>query len=590
MWQSEPALCGTHELVEAITIMSKPMQQTASSSGNHGRRQTKYKLLSLLFFVTVSIFIGVYVEEFPFLKPVSVVAKIDIKNKQGQISPRSIKRENSHVVIDGKATLQGNLSPSKRRQKSAKAALQKMYDRKAFETKISTAQSVMEMGYPFQWEPCTLHRSFQKKQTPKLQFVIMGGSASSRPALNCREDPIEARFSNVLQANLQQDAAGSLSDMELEVINMSQGSANSAHFGLVLDQLIDPRQADVLIWEGCINDLRTTKQLLFELWLARVDSLYSSVGKDRPPILFLCLWPARKVDRPTSQKILHQGLGTPMIAASNYVDYYRNQQNWNIHAVSVGSVINNTAVAHDTHLLFDDNHHPNCLGVQLIADMIEHAIYSDMASCDADTIEISGYPNKQITVENLFVNPIMNNSQSKTMLENIKERWIRDLWDMFLRKDVRAGSVSPWEPKAKNMTGFRLENREQVMHYPANFNHIIEPGRTDRKMDYILPLCSVGSSLEYVLSEPNLEWLGFGMRTPQAADVTINGRSVTLYRNNKILNNNLHVHNMQSWIHISSRGIPLSKVYTVSVCQKDKESDPYFSQLVGLMLPEITAS
>ena len=542
---------------------SPPEQPTYS--GDRRSAASKARVLKPILFLLSLILLGTLVEDLS-LKPLLRAAFAKL------------------ATVTSKTSTSGSIWDQRRQE--AHEGLQKMKQRGAFETSLTTQDSVLESGFPFQWNKCILRKTLQQKQhgdNNHLQFVLLGGSSSARPADNCRsqDQPEEGRFSNILQTNLQKDTGSASSSINYEIINRSQGSENSAWFGIHITELVDPAETDVLIWEGCINDIYSEKERLFGLWLARVDSLYILAGKERPPILFLCLWPARSGER--LEQVANGGLlAAPMTTASNYVEYHRSpQQGWNIQAVDVGSTIDGKKLANNPKLLFDDDHHPSCLGVALIADMLEHAILSNIASCDEEGDY--SYSTTSANQDTAALPSSTTTSTSSIDSENVAD-WIKDLWKLLMRKDVRVASISPWEPSA-NITGFRMGNLEEVLRCTCAFYHPAKPGRTDRKKNYILPLCSTGSTLRFVFEEPDLEWLGIGLKRSKSAEVKINDIPITVNQNNQVLNNRLQVHHIQSWLRIPTT-VPKSARYTVSVCQKDEATEePRLSQFVGLMLP-----
>jgi hypothetical protein len=521
----------------------------------------------------------------------------------GPTDAEATNKSNPNLLVDTNAE-----AAWKRRQHDAKIALERMKARHAFETStnMTTRETVLNVAFPVNWDPCTLQRIFeakiQKSDTTPLQIVIHGGSISARPASRCnKQDPITCRIGNLLERNLNQESKILLAEEEstdnittpatktkdnqageslsFEVVNMAQGGMTTGWFGLSMDELVDPTRTDVLVWEFCVNDFQSpNKARIFAFWLARIEALLQR----RPPIIFVCVWPFHAGDANGHNSIPEnaENLGQMMNESQPFVEAQK-AKGWNIQAIDVGSTIDRNVVAADPSLLFDDFHHPNTFGVNLVADMLEHAIFSDVATCGSDIHAMTDNLRSASNQENVL--SVIKESTYEDF-DDYHDVWIKDLWRLFVRPDVRMGSVTAWEPKAVATTGLNLENRAQVMKYDvvllANNGHQ-EAGRTDRKNVYILPLCNSGESLKFILLEPDLEWLGL-IVIPTAIETTINDVIVEF---NKIGPKKWDFPGSLSLLHLSG-AVPVSARYELCICQKDISVGPNFSQLIGLMPPK----
>jgi hypothetical protein len=159
---------------------------------------------------------------------------------------------------------------------------------------IQALDEISQRGFVTQWGKCVLANAWRHPTRP-LQVVLLGGSSSARPADHCgsEEDPRSGRYSNILQADLQQQL-----QTEVTVHNMAQGSTTSIWNGLVLEHLLPPKgNVDLLIWEHAINDHAQSAEGdphdMLRFWLSRVQHVFRKnplQSRTPPPILILYLW------------------------------------------------------------------------------------------------------------------------------------------------------------------------------------------------------------------------------------------------------------------------------------------------------------
>jgi len=158
------------------------------------------------------------------------------------------------------------------RQSHAQQGLKRMEQNKVFEMpmEVITRNAVLGKGFPRHWAPCALERILQRKRAKgepaHLNMVVVGGSSSSRPGVDCRlptnsTNRKDGRYSNQLEYRFQVEKEineksgrkvppGTLSG---SVINRAQGGTCSVTNAILLDNMIDPYTTDVIIWEFLIN-------------------------------------------------------------------------------------------------------------------------------------------------------------------------------------------------------------------------------------------------------------------------------------------------------------------------------------------------
>ena len=330
----------------------------------------------------------------------------------------------------------------------------------------------------------------------------------------------------------------------------------------MLDELVDAHLlhgADVLIVEYGINDalggttklpFRTDKHLaqMMNMWLWRVWSLFHSSGRNPPPILFVYLWDANFYHPSTNttsghsripgydintEHLLRHGLGqTSWKAQQDVLRHYRNF-GWSIGAINVGAVANQIAISENPGLLLDDKHHPNCDGMHLIAGMIRHFMYSDLAQC---TISQQHAYNAS-TVQPMTFSPSNEYAANSSAFELAK---------LLLDKHVTVGSIMEWEPNvgSSSLTLGKDSEYFNVSHLEADYGTKSYPWRADRKQSFTLPPCESSPNTEsqpepvcFTLLEPQLKWLGIGYHifSPQAAEDTNQRAVIEMTLNDEII-------------------------------------------------------
>ena len=158
------------------------------------------------------------------------------------------------------------------RQQYAQQLLQSMDERKAFETTFSNRRDTLQQGFLRSWEPCVLERIIQQKEmllgtnntsSRSLNVVVVGGSASARPANKCQlpnNVSTSGRYSDRLEWNLQKEHPVERRDSgsynifpHFQVFNRAQGTCGSTVNAILIDNLIEASTTDVVIWEFLIN-------------------------------------------------------------------------------------------------------------------------------------------------------------------------------------------------------------------------------------------------------------------------------------------------------------------------------------------------
>jgi hypothetical protein len=162
----------------------------------------------------------------------------------------------------------------------------------------------------------------------------------------------------------------------------------------------------------------------------------------------------------------------PLNYTGELIDKHR-AMGWDIAVINVGGSVNKTAVASDPSLMFDDNHHPSCEAVKLIADMMQHVLYSNLAtSCTIDAAKQCStdmpQPESQPSVNPWSTQPGVP-----------KEGGL--LWADLYREDAVFGSISLIKPSLDNVTNLRAASLDHVWSWPVMLTGDIGPGRQDRK-------------------------------------------------------------------------------------------------------------
>jgi len=245
---------------------------------------------------------------------------------------------------------------------------------------------------------------------------------------------------------------------------------------------------------------------------------------------------------------------------------------WDIQVVNVGAAVNSTVLARNVKYLFDDNHHPGCNGVHLISDLIQHAIYTNLAAtCPTNPPAL---PTEHFPIP-----------AHKEILGDVSPQW-NDLWTDLFRHDARIGSYTPWKPTA-NITDLHLANRQAIDEFETYNLGKSSIFRTDRKPGYIIPSCKNASTppINFVLDEPDLKWIGLSHDMDNTLRVSINNMTVKV-KDDASWNIAGKVW-FRQWIHLPTRKVPQADSYTLTLC---KRVDAFVGLLhiVAVMLPPNT--
>lgn len=459
---------------------------------------------------------------------------------------------------------------------------------------------VLEHGYPMHWDSCTvpdtLFQVMQAKPRP-LGITIFGGSLSARAGENCQasKDIQHGRYSNQLQDLLDSTNDTSASSRLFKVHNMAQGGVDSVWFGLHMDILLDPNRTDLLIWEFAVNDHHNsgadwgnganpqTHRQKLDFWFRSVHRIYrhnSSSSGPPPPILLLYLWEYGVGLRPGMH--LHstqKGLQSSVFTDSwSLIQQYRDL-GWNIQVVNVGASIDRQKFVSNPKLLLDDLHHPSCGGGRIIANMLQHAIYSNIASCNMTSALLDDIRNKEHQSSVLpSLPPLPVNPTTE-----LGERLVQD----HNNNNMRISSWTNWLPNT-GTSSLRMGHNSTIVLEPMVQN--INPAavletRSDRKNSYIIPLCDDDDDdatggrpgpLTFHLLEPNLRWLGLDL-SHGGVNVTINSNPPFSAQPNGKATSGLEW--IFTWIQIKST----FSNYTVSFCKLQTNSEVFLHGLVAMM-------
>ncbi|CAB9510352.1 expressed unknown protein [Seminavis robusta] len=437
---------------------------------------------------------------------------------------------------------------------------------------VSSKDYFLEHGFPRQWKPGSLERILHQKGNKKtgLTMAILGGSASARAANNCSssttfyttnsnddDDLYGGRYSNQLQERWNVMTASSTAQQSyphLEVVNLAQGATDSVTNALMLDQLIDPRSTDVLLWEFHINDHHGSLEeqvRKLDFWLTRVRVLYHN--QPPPPIVLLYLWEFQinaqngKWIQRTNGTIINQRVVNSVI--HNLLDT-PSYSNWDIGVINVGAVINRTTIMAHSSRLFDDRHHPSCQAVGIIADMIQYFLVSNLLSSSLVRSNNDTTANDTTTGTTISSSitsfrgsaastNIYTNTQS-VLSPDIPLEW-KELWTDLFDANTTVGSLSPWVPRGQFgnhtnsasssvTTNLHIANRHDIDQQPLALEHRVDKRRADRKYGYKVFHCDATPSFRIKLLESRLKWIGLAFGT-QAPVITING--IRLHNDNQ---------------------------------------------------------
>ncbi|CAB9518414.1 expressed unknown protein [Seminavis robusta] len=519
-----------------------------------------------------------------------------------------ISMEHSHALIKNMSGMIRGSTGSQlknnfqERKMFAQQALDLMEHEAVFESTLTNSKTVLERGFPFQWDPCTLLSIFRQNDehgTPSdpLKIVFLGETATARAADSCTpkgsDDPLEGRFTNILKRSLENDSDMLVEDhqdikIDFEVSNLAQGGVGSVYSAMTLDSKVDPANVDVLVYEFFINDNWNADHadvIKLEMWLIRVKAFFERKGQKVPPIMLLFLWEENIGMEHMKNKVLKHGLDKPLFGAWKAIERYK-KQGWNIQALSVGSTFEKMfAIASNPGLIVDDQHHPNCFSVHHIADMIRHAIYTDMATCK----ELPLRDARQPIVEHRSA------WRDNLLSEFDAEPDTKNILDFLLREDIKVASLTPWQPPIVGSTDLSIGNVEELKGYQiAQTSPQVDepfPSREDRRRGFPIPACSTHQGgVTFVLKEPNLEWLGVNLHPIgegvdiEAVEWTVNGHTMGL-----VTRKLLPMKFVTNWIRVSESLPTRTKEYKVKFCNTDPEGGTIQLQhLVGIMRPALT--
>ena len=431
----------------------------------------------------------------------------------------------------------------------------------SFDTDISNAASVLQLGFPAKWNPCTLREiyPFTSNSSSQLEIVVVGGSSTAHSSSRCNPTGgrFGGRYTNLLQRDLDNDMRNS--SITFNIVNVGHGNTDSLWNSFMLDELINPSTTDVLIWEYATNDAlggttghpyRTPEhcRAMLNLWFWRVARIFAEVGRPPPPLIMVYLWDANFEEQKTFKAVGQ----TAIQAQIEVIEFYR-QQGWSIEVLNVGGVVNVEQLARGFFQLLDDAHHPNCLGMKLISAMIRQTLYSDLATC-GDASLLTTKPSKHL------LTPMLNTNQSI-------------LLNFLLAGNTRIGSVMEWTPQ-QGTSSLRIDHDAKVSSsVQATAGSKAAATRGDRKLSYTLPPCP--TRLEFTLFEPTLEYIGAGYGGGDYFSNPYNGQ-VEMVVNGIQINSTSTVMDgldfdllkfMSLWLHVPTN-IPPADQYTVSFCKK----------------------
>ncbi|CAB9515763.1 unknown protein [Seminavis robusta] len=493
---------------------------------------------------------------------------------EGDAPTETTQNNNGEWVV-----LLDNSNDKKQRFSRVKAALQKLESDSVLTTKFTQRQRVLDKGYPVQWSPCVLERILRHGR--RLRVTVVGGSMAARAGQQCsstatnNNNPLEGRYSDLLEQRFRnKDAA-----FEMKVQNVAQGATTSVLSALQLDTLIIPEQTDVIIWDHAPNDSPLWEEMnrggteeeirKLDFWLTRVRLLYAQNGKPPPPLILLHWWPPEWFKQKNGMLVDLDSHTRDHVGA--LIQSYRTA-GWEIAVVDVGAPIEVTPSLQKHHrMLHDDPVHPSCLMTNFVADMLQHAFYSNWpssGSCPLPTsktaasITNSWPPHKSIA-------------------------WYdRDqaLWTDLFHENAKIASLNSWEPKVR-LSSLQIGHRQEIATtWPTVTWEQTDELRADRKNGFVLPACDKGNRTVQILNEPDMKWLG-----------------VSLLRGNKLIVNDLLVdvparepkddpyawphHHLSRWIRLPDH-VPKSDSYNVSMCCNWKKGTSFFQFLIAVSLPE----
>lgn len=225
-----------------------------------------------------------------------------------------------------------------------------------------------------------------------------------------------------------------------------------------------------------------------------------------------------------------------------------------------------------------------CIGTHLIANMMQHTIYSDLSACTANELASTSEPPhseiRHINSSNLSKedDPFRFTGDLGT------NRYMKELWMDVVRNDTRIGSITHWQPST-GAWGLNLANFDKVRSHPTQRTGKTSMTRRDRKYVFKLPRCVENKTLDLVLDEPDLRWLGIGVGAPKALGMRLNGGNwVNLTQFVAKNTGQVNIFDMV-WIRISHLTESLAMQYNISLCNKFLRVGPNLNTIIGVMHP-----
>ena len=219
----------------------------------------------------------------------------------------------------------------------------------------------------------------------------------------------------------------------------------------------------------------------------------------------------------------------------------------------------------------------------LIANMIRHAVYTDVASCQK-------IPTPELGTD---VQPKMDplSRWRKGLLQEMShDPETRKLMDYLLRNDVRVASFSLWQPSIGHSM-LQIGNPDDVSRYPREAVGGGGNFRNDVKYAFRFPHCSEKNAMVFQLNEPHIEWLGVGAGNHCTDVVALpsESNSPIEWKINEIDVEDPDDRKMgkgkgMNWIHIPTM-IERRGSYEVTFCNTDPTVELHLCHLVGVMTP-----